>query len=87
MDAVIYARSASDDDDGFSTGVQIERCRVLATVRGYNIVAVYEDRGCSGLVADNPQFTLMMATIIQESSTVKAIVVVNVDRLTRNAAL
>jgi DNA invertase Pin-like site-specific DNA recombinase len=87
MNAVIYARGATDEDSGRSTTVQIDRCCTLAMQRGYDVAAIYEDCHGSDTVADTPQFTLLRANIIQESSSMKAMIIINVDRIARNVAL
>jgi DNA invertase Pin-like site-specific DNA recombinase len=87
MNAVIYARRATDEEQCPSTTVQIDQCRTLAMQCGYDVAAIYEDCHGSATVANTPQFTLLRANIIQESSSMKAMIIINVDWIARNVAL
>ena len=80
MKVALYCR-VSTEDKGQETGVQLKILREIADTRGYEIVAVYEDRA-SGKDPNRPQFKAMMAAARKHQF--DAIMAVRIDRIMRS---
>src|SRR4051794_31578874 len=86
MAAGIYAR-ISLDVAGESLGVarQVEDCQAKATALGWTVTETYTDNDVSASKdIPRPQYARMLADL--ESGRIKAVVVYDLDRLTRKPA-
>jgi len=84
--AALYAR-ISADQDGQGAGVtrQLEDCRKLANDRGWTIASEYVDNDVSAYSGRRrPEYERMLADL--RDGTVDAVIVYNLDRLTRRPA-
>jgi len=84
--AGIYVR-ISDDRDGRGLGVarQEHDCRALAATRGWGVVEVFTDNDVSATSRrKRPEYERLLAAI--EDGSIKAVVVWDVDRMTRKPA-
>ena len=86
MEAVIYARISKDRaGEGLGVARQQEACRAKASALGWSVRSVYVDNDVSASKAvARPEYERLMADI--EAGTVKALVVYDLDRLTRKPA-
>jgi len=84
--AATYARLSLDKNgDGLGVARQRELCRKLATERGWPLIAEYVDNSISATNGKaRPEYRRLLADI--EAGTVDAVVVVDIDRLTRRPA-
>ena len=82
MNAVIYARFSSHQQNEQSIEGQIKVCREFAQREGYIIVGEYIDRAVSGKTDNRPQFQKMIADSARRSFEV--IIVYQIDRFARN---
>jgi len=81
----IYARISSDDGTALGVGRQIEDCTKEAKRRGWPLSEVFTDNDVSATKAKRrPEYERLLAAI--ESGAVDALVVYDVDRLTRTPA-
>jgi site-specific DNA recombinase len=83
--AAIYARVSTDDqaDKGYSLPSQLEICRQYIEQLGYSVIAEFcEDQSGATPVTDRPQGKRLTKVI--KSHDVDAIVVTQVDRLSRD---
>lgn len=80
--AGIYARISSDDGTALGVGRQIADCRKLADAKGWTVAEIYEDNDVSASSGKpRPQYQRLLAAI--DSGEVNALVVWDIDRLTR----
>lgn len=80
--AAVYARISKDDGEALGVGRQTEDCVALAAARGWEVVGTYTDNNVSATHAKvRPAYERMLADI--ESGAVNAVVVWDIDRLTR----
>lgn len=83
MDAAIYTRISQDDGSGHGVARQRTDCEREAARLGWDVVDVYEDNDVSATRSKvRPAYARMINDI--ESGRVRAIVVWDVDRLTRS---
>jgi len=81
----IYARISSDDGTALGVGRQIEDCTREAERRGWPLSEVFTDNDVSATKAKRrPEYERLLSAI--ESGTIDALVVYDVDRLTRTPA-
>lgn len=81
----IYARISSDDGSALGVARQVDDCTREAERRGWPIVAVFTDNDVSATKTKRrPEYERLLAAI--ESRTIDALVVYDVDRLTRTPA-
>jgi len=67
--AVIYIRNSADIGQENSCDIQEEKCRAFAEKHGFEVVAVFADRGTSGLNAEGrPGFQAMMKRVVEDNS-------------------
>lgn len=86
MDTAIYTRISLDrNDTGLGVARQETACRDKATALGWTVGTIYCDNGISASKAvPRPEYERLMADLA--SGTVKALVVYDLDRLTRKPA-
>jgi len=78
--AVIYCRNSADIGQENSCEIQEERCRDFAEKNGFEIVAVYADRGKSGLNAEGrPEFQALLERVKTDNS-FQYIIVLDISR-------
>jgi site-specific DNA recombinase len=81
----IYARISSDDGTALGVGRQIEDCTREAERRGWPLSEVFTDNDVSATKAKRrPEYERLLSAI--ESGAIDALVVYDVDRLTRTPA-
>jgi site-specific DNA recombinase len=81
----IYARISSDDGTALGVGRQIDDCTTEALRRGWPVAQVFTDNDVSATKAKRrPEYELLLAAI--EARTIDALIVYDVDRLTRTPA-
>jgi site-specific DNA recombinase len=87
--AAIYVRVSTEEQaaDGYGLDVQRERCRAMATVKGWAVVREYADEGVSGTLGadERPGLAALLADV--EADLVRAVVVLSLDRLGRKTRL
>jgi len=67
--AVIYCRNSADIGQENSCEIQEEKCRAFAEKNGFEIIAVYADRGKSGLDAEGrPEFQALLERVETDDS-------------------
>src|SRR5262245_25772148 len=83
--AAIYLRVSTEEQasDGYGLAVQRERCRAMATVKGWSIVAEFNDEGISGTkdASGRPGLAALLAAA--EAGEIDAVIVLALDRLGR----
>ena len=78
--AVIYIRNSADIGQENSCTIQEEKCRAFAEQHGFEVIAVYADRGKSGLNAEGrPEFQAMMERVKTDDS-FRRIIVLDISR-------
>lgn len=81
----IYARISSDDGTALGVARQIDDCTAEALRRGWPVAQVFTDNDVSATKAKRrPEYEALLAAI--EARTIDALVVYDVDRLTRTPA-
>lgn len=81
----IYARISSDDGTALGVGRQIDDCTAEALRRGWPVTQVFTDNDVSATKAKRrPEYEQLLAAI--EARTIDALVVYDIDRLTRTPA-
>lgn len=83
MTAAIYARQSIEKPDSVSIEAQIERCKNVCALNGWDYV-VYSDTGFSGKNIDRPNFKKLLDDI--RSGSIKALVSYKLDRISRSIA-
>jgi len=87
--AAIYVRVSTDDQarDGYGLDVQRERCRAMAVVKGWSLVAEYADEGISGTkdASLRPGLAALLSAISQHE--IDAVIVLALDRLGRKTRI
>ncbi|WP_411734214.1 recombinase family protein [Paeniglutamicibacter sp.] len=83
MDAAIYVRISQDTEHtGLGVSRQLDDCRAEANRRGWTVVESFVDNDVSATRSKpRPQYERMLTAV--RSGTVKAVIVWDVDRLTR----
>ena len=82
VNAVIYARYSSTNQNEQSIEGQINECHAFAQREGFNIVYEYVDRALSGKNDDRPQFLQMIKDSAKRQFSV--VIVWKLDRFSRN---
>ncbi|MCL2624759.1 MAG: recombinase family protein [Planctomycetaceae bacterium] len=78
--AAIYCRNSADIGQENSCEIQEEKCRDFAGKNGFEIIAVYADRGKSGLNAEGrPEFQALLERVKTDNS-FQSIIVLDVSR-------
>ncbi len=88
MRAAIYSRVSTEEQiHGYGLDVQRERCRAMATVKGWTVVGEYADEGLSGTKsqADRPDLAALLR--VCDAGEVDAVIVLALDRLGRKTRL
>lgn len=87
--AVIYLRVSTDEqaDTGFGLDVQRERCRAMATVKGFAVVAEHVDAGLSGTLAPGARPGLAAVLAAVDAGDVETVIVYALDRLGRRTSI
>lgn len=87
--AAIYLRVSTEEqgDTGYGLDAQRTKCEAMATVKGWDVAAVYTDEGISGTKgrSDRPALEAMMTAAC--GGEVGAVIVSSLDRLGRNTRL
>lgn len=86
--AAIYLRVSTDEQaQGYGLDVQRERCRAMATVKGWQLVGEYADEGLSGTrdATGRPALAQLLADV--EAGQVDAVIVLALDRLGRKTRI
>ena len=80
--AVIYARSSSDNQRDASIDQQVKACQKYAEEKGLTVIKVYDDRALTGKTDKRPSFLQM----IKDSAKRKFqfVIVYSLDRFSRN---
>lgn len=87
--AAIYMRVSTEEQatSGYGLDVQRERCRAMATVKGWEIVAEYADEGISGTkdASGRPALAELLGGI--DAGLFDAVIVLALDRLGRKTRI
>lgn len=87
--AAIYMRVSTDEQasSGYGLDVQRERCRAMATVKGWEIVAEYADEGISGTkdASGRPALAELIGGV--DAGLFDAVIVLALDRLGRKTRI
>jgi len=88
-EAVIYVRVASvaPNSEGKKCRLQEQRCRALATARGYSVTHVFRDEGVSGNQRERPGLDAMLAYLVSLGGRETIILMENITRLARDMAI
>ena len=83
MRAALYVRVSTEDQakDGYSLDAQTRRLEAYCRTRGWEVVDIYRDEGCSGRDTRRPQYKRMM----DESDSWDVLLVMKMDRIHRNS--
>src|SRR5690242_2374968 len=85
--AVLYCRvSTVEQTQNLSLQTQESACRTYASREGYEVAAVFVDRGESAKTADRPGFQRMLAFCRKGKGTPHAVIVYGLSRFSRNNA-
>ena len=87
VNAVIYCRvsDANQVKNGNGLSSQETRCREYAHHRGYNVVAVYQEEGVTGKIADRPRMQTMLQYLRQHKKKETHVVIIDdISRLARD---
>ena len=86
--AVIYLRVSTDEQvDAYGLDVQRERCRAMATVKGFAVVAEHVDAGISGTLAPGARPGLAAVLAAVDAGDVDTVIVYALDRLGRRTSI
>lgn len=86
--AVIYTRVSTDEQaDAYGLDVQRERCRAMATVKGFVVVAEHIDAGLSGTLAPAARPGLASALAAIDAGDADTLIVYALDRLGRRTSI
>lgn len=78
----IYARQSIEKKDSLSIDSQIEKCKALCTMNGWEEYKIFKDPGFSGKNLDRPGFTEMLKEI--RSGSVEYVLCYRLDRISRS---
>lgn len=85
----IYTRVSTDDQasNGYGLDVQRAKCEAMATVKGWQVAAVYTDEGISGTLdaSERPGLAAMLQAA--EKGEINAVIVAALDRLGRKTRI
>lgn len=86
MNAIIYCRVSTKEqsEHGHSLKAQEKECRAFAAGMGYAVLEVFVEEGESAKTVSRTQLTLMMQFLRARKSQVDALIVWDIDRLSRN---
>ncbi|MEI2610479.1 MAG: recombinase family protein [Candidatus Promineifilaceae bacterium] len=88
LQAAIYLRVSTDEQaEKFGLDVQNEKCRAMATVKGWPVAAAFVDEGISGTVDEKERPGLAALIAAAEAGQIKALIVAALDRLGRKTRL
>ena len=82
MDAAVYARYSTDNQNENSIETQIALCREFAQKRGMNVVSVYKDEAKSGMKMTRNGFQNLIYEI--ENHSFHAVIIYDQSRLSRD---
>lgn len=87
--AAIYTRVSTDDqaDNGYGLPVQLEKCRAMAVVKDFEVVATLSDNGISGTKDQTERDGLAQLLQLAEDKAIDVVIVHALDRLGRNTRL
>ena len=86
--AVIYLRVSTDEQaDAYGLDVQRERCRAMACVKGFAVVAEHVDAGISGTLAPGARPGLAAVLAAVDAGDVDTVIVYALDRLGRRTSI
>ena len=86
MKAVIYCRvSTKEQVNNLSLPTQLRECQRYCEQHGYEVDKVFEDAGESAKTTDRPDFLRMLEYCAANKKRVRAVVVYNLTRFSRNA--
>ena len=87
--AAIYTRVSTTDqaEEGYGLDAQMEQCRAMATVKGWDIAAHFSDDGISGTKSEDKRPGLAALTEAIDAGIVDAVIISSLDRLGRSTRL
>lgn len=86
MKVVLYIRvSTKEQLEGSSLEVQERICRDFASRNGYEIVAVFTEKGESAKTTDRTELKLLLEYVAKNHKDLYGIIVYKIDRLARNS--
>lgn len=86
--AAIYMRVSTEDQaEKYGMDVQDEKCRAMATVKGWPVAAAFRDDGISGTVDESERPGLAALIAAAEAGEVNALIVAALDRLGRKTRI
>ena len=82
--AGLYIRvsSKAQAEEGYSLDAQERKLRAYCDMQGYEIAGIYKDEGISGKTANRTELKRLLADVAK--SNIQKVVVVKVDRISRN---
>src|SRR5690349_14987926 len=87
MRAVLYCRvSTLEQVENLSLSTQEAACRAYCAREGYDVDAVFVDRGESAKTAARPEFQRLLSHCRQHRTRLHAVVVYGLSRFSRNVA-
>ncbi len=88
LQAAIYLRVSTDEQaEKFGLDVQNEKCRAMATVKGWPVAAAFVDEGISGTADEKERSGLAELLAAAEARKINALIVAALDRLGRKTRL
>ena len=83
---IIYTRVSTTEQaqNGYSLKKQLEDCKEFAKRQGYNILVTFEERGESAKTTDRSELQALMKYCSVNKSSIDALVLWKIDRLSRN---
>jgi len=86
--AAIYLRVSTEDQaEKYGMDVQNEKCRAMATVKGWPVAAAFRDDGISGTVDEKERPGLAALIAAAEAGQINALIVAALDRLGRKTRI
>ncbi|MEM6913393.1 MAG: recombinase family protein, partial [Pseudomonadota bacterium] len=84
--AVLYCRVSSlkQVDEGHGLDSQETRCREYAKRKGYEVVAVFADKGVSGGTLDRPQMRQLLSFLLAQPQPNTVVIVDDLNRFSRD---
>ena len=84
--AVIYVRVSTTEqaDEGNSLATQEKSCREFASKNGFEVAAVFIERGESAKTADRTELRKLLEFCAQKKNGIGAAIIYKIDRLSRN---
>jgi DNA invertase Pin-like site-specific DNA recombinase len=88
MLVAIYIRVSDESQvEGYSLEAQERLCRAFCTERGFNVAGVYIEEGVSGRHDRRPSFQRLLNDIKQQRISIRALIIMDLDRFMRNLRL